>query len=592
MSADEAPRRPIRRLAPETVARIAAGEVVERPASVVKELIENAVDARAREVRVRLEEGGLEAIVVDDDGAGIPGDELPLAVERHATSKLDDARELAQIATLGFRGEALSAIGTVSRLRIVSRVADDDAAHGISVVAGAIVGTFVEGRPTGTTVEVRELFFNTPARRKFLRSAAAEQAEVAATVERSYLARPSVALELQGERGPITRLPAATSLRDASGRVFGPEFLLESFDLRSTSGTVAISAVLGRPALSRSNGAGLYLSVNGRPIASRVLAQAVRLGYAEYLPRTRYPVGVLELWIDAERVDVNVHPTKREVRIAREREVAEAIRSAVRTALRGTPHALQRPSGSTAPERPFPPSALVADFAELSTPEGPQSLASAPARSVQQTLGPPPEGAVVRGTERHPGVRLIGPLFALYWIAEAEGALLLIDQHAASERVLFEALRREGHLARQELVDPVRLELGARRVAVLDEHAGDVRRGGFEVEPFGGASFRVLAVPSYRGRRVLAEQLIALLDELGSGGRPAVPDGLAERVDASIACHAAVRAGDRIAPEEMGRILESLYALPDASYACPHGRPIVVRFPRGRIDQWFLRSSS
>jgi DNA mismatch repair protein MutL len=583
-------RRPILRLAEETVARIAAGEVVERPASVVKELVENAVDAGASEVRVRLEGGGTEAILIDDDGLGIPQTELPLAVERHATSKLEDVRELSTIATLGFRGEALSAIGAVSRLRIISRTPDSEAAHGISVVAGAIVGTFVEGRPPGTTAEVRELFFNTPARRKFLHSPAAEQAEVAAAIERLYLARPSVGLTLAAEHGEIARLPAATSLRDASGRVFGPDFLGASFDVRAHVGPLRISGVLGRPTISRSNGAGLYISVNGRTVVSRPLAQAVRLGFAEYLPRTRYPVGVVALEIDPERVDVNVHPTKREVRIAREREITEALRTAVRAALRGAPHTAARDGADPAPQRPLPPSPLVPPISPLPPFEGPISLAAAPARSVQMTLGPPPLDAVVRGTERHPGVRLVGPMFALYWVAESDGALLLIDQHAASERVLFDALRQEGRLGRQELVDPVRLELGARRAAVLEEHAADVRRGGFEVEAFGGDSYRVLAVPSYRGRRVGPDQLLALLDELGSGGRPAVPDGLAERVDASIACHAAVRAGDTIAADDMGRILEALYALPEASYACPHGRPIIVRFPRGRVDQWFLRS--
>ncbi len=586
---DAAPlRHPIRRLDPDTIARIAAGEVVERPASVVKELVENAVDAGATEVRVRLEGGGLESIVIDDDGAGIPPEELPLAVERHATSKLEDVRELAQIATLGFRGEALSAIGAVSRLRIISRTPESDAAHGISVVAGAVVGTFVEGRAPGTTVEVRELFFNTPARRKFLHAPAAEQAEVAATVERLYLAQPSLGLVLAGERGELARFPPAHGLRDASGRVFGPEFLAESFDVHAQIGAIRVDAVLGRPVLSRSNGAGLYLSVNGRSIASRSLAQAVRLAFSEYLPRTRYPVGVVALSLDPARVDVNVHPTKREVRIAHEREVADALRSAVRGALRGAPHAAERPGGPRI--RPLPPSPLVPPAAAAGSLEAPGSLASAPARSIQRTLGPPPAGTEVRGTERHPGLRLVGPVFALYWLAESDGALLLIDQHAASERVLFDALRRDGHLARQALVDPVRLELGARRAAVLEDRAEDVRRAGFEVEPFGGESYRVLSVPSYRGRRVLPEQLLDLLDELGGGGRPVVPDGLAERVDASIACHAAVRAGDPLSAEEMGRILEALYALEDASYACPHGRPIVVRFPRGRVDQWFLRS--
>lgn len=588
-----APRRPIRRLDADTVARIAAGEVVERPASVVKELVENSVDAGASEVRVRLEVGGLEAIVVDDDGGGIPADELPVAVERHATSKLARAEELAGVATLGFRGEALAAIGAVARLRIVSRTADSDEAHGISVVAGQPVGRFVEGRAPGTSVEVRELFFNTPARRKFVQAPASEQVEVAATVERLYLARPSVGLTLSNEHGEVARYAPAGDLRDACARALGGEFLRESFEVRSGAGSaIAVEAVLSRPSLSRSNSSGLSLSVNGRVIQSRPLAQAVRQAYAEYLPKTRYPYGVVHLRLDPARVDVNVHPTKREVRIAREREVADALRAAVRNALSGTPHyADRRDARAETPAMTVPPESVgpyVEHLPPLDEPFG--LIAAAAVRSVQQTLGSPTSGREVAGTGRHPGLRLIGPVFSLYWLAEADGALVLVDQHAASERVLFDALRRDGRLARQELVEPIRVDLTPRQAAVLTAGADAVRRSGFEVESFGPGAYRVHSVPSYRGRRARADQLGALLDELGAGGRPTVPEGTSERIDASIACHAAVRAGDPIAPEEIGRILESLYALPDASYACPHGRPILVRLPRGRVDRWFLRS--
>jgi DNA mismatch repair protein MutL len=210
--------------------------------------------------------------------------------------------------------------------------------------------------------------------------------------------------------------------------------------------------------------------------------------------------------------------------------------------------------------------------------------------SVQQRLVPPEAPGIVAAASHHPSLRLIGPIFDLYWLAESEGHLVLLDQHAASERVLYEQLRSSGRLARQELVAPVRLELGPRRAELLRAHADDVRRAGLLVEPFGEGSYRILSVPSYRGRRARAEQLLSFLDEIGSGGRPTVPDGVAERTDASIACHAAIRAGDVVAPEELLQVVAALYALPEASYACPHGRPILVRFPRGRVDRWFLRS--
>ena len=588
----DAARRPIRRLDEATVRRIAAGEVVERPASVVKELVENSVDSGASEVRVRLEGGGLDAIVVDDDGHGILPEELPLALERHATSKLDSAEDLSVVSTLGFRGEALAAIGSVARLRIISRPPGSEEAHGLSLVAGAKVGEFVQGRAPGTTVEVRDLFFNTPARRKFLHAAVAEQVEVADTIERLYLARPSVGLTLSNERGELARLPPAATLRDAAGRVLGPEFLQQSFEVRAGLGTpVELRAILARPALSRSNLAGLYLSVNGRSVHSRVLLQAVRQAYADYLPKTRSPIGVLHLSLDLARVDVNVHPTKREVRIAREREVADVVRAAVRSALTQTPHVADRtvvPSAGPRASGPFlsPPSGIASDVETRSEP----LVHGARPPTAQRTLVPPPGPVAVAAGAHHPALRLIGPIFALYWLAESDGALVLVDQHAASERVLYEELRRTGRLARQELVEPVLLELGARRAEVLSAHAETVDRSGFAVEPFGPGAYRLHSVPTYRGRRARADQLVALLDELAGGGRPTVPDGMLERADAMVACHAAIRAGDVVSAEEMQRVLDALYALPDASYACPHGRPILVRFDRGRIDRWFLRS--
>jgi DNA mismatch repair protein MutL len=579
--------RPIRRLDEETVRRISAGEVVERPASVVKELVENAVDAGATEVRVRLEGGGIETIAVDDDGTGIRPEDLPLALERYATSKLERPEDLEVVTTLGFRGEALAAIGAVSHLRILSRPAALGEAHGISWVAGQAAGRFEEGRAPGTSVEVRDLFFNTPARRKFLHAAASEQVEVAATIERLYLARPTVGLTLSNEHGELLRLPPSRTLHDAAARVLGPEFIAQSYALRQGTGApVTFRGILSRPALSRSNAQGLYLSVNGRVVQSRLLAQSVRQAYTDYLPRGRFPLGIVHLDVEPTAVDVNVHPTKREVRIARERDVADALRRSVRDALVATPQIADRPAAPAEPEpmEPFGRGPLAPPAVG-----GTASTASEPV-AVQRRLDAPGVPATVPATGRHPALRLIGPIFDLYWLAESDGSLILLDQHAASERVLFEQLRASGRLARQELVAPVRLELGPRRAEVLALHADDVRRAGFDVEPFGAGAYRILAVPSYRGRRVRAEQLLALLDEVGDGGRATVPDGIAERTNASIACHAAIRAGDVVAAEEIQRVVEALYALPEASYACPHGRPILLRFPRGRVDRWFLRS--
>lgn len=578
-------RRPIRRLLPETVERIAAGEVVERPASIVKELVENSMDAGAESVVVRLAAGGIERVEVADDGAGIPPEELELAVERHATSKLPPEGPVEEIGELGFRGEALAAIGAVARLRLSSRPIGQDAAEGISVVGGAVVGRFAIGRAPGTTVEVEDLFFNTPARRKFLRSPASEQVEVVRTVERLYLARPTVAIRVESEGREIAALLPTASLRDAAARVLGPTFLEASFLVHGAVPGGRVYGALGLPATAAPTSTFLFLAVNGRAVASRPIAQAVRAAFADALPRSRFPVGILHLELDPRGVDVNAHPTKREVRFARERDLAEAIRQRVREALVGSPAAGAARAGP-------PPPSPADDEEDL-------PLAFAPTRSTevrrtaaQRTLLPPPEAgppSVPTAFAGTPRFELLGVVDALYWIAATDDGLTLIDQHAASERLLYEILRRDGTLARQQLVDPVTVELSATERAAWAAHAETVRSAGFDLDPFGPAAARVRAVPSYRGRSPRPEAIHDLLRELAEGGRPTLPDGLAERTAATIACHAAIRAGDAVLPEEIARVLEALEALPERVRSCPHGRPIFVRLPRSRLDGWFLR---
>ncbi len=584
------PRR-IHRLAADTIQRIAAGEVVENPASVVKELVENAVDAGATQVEIRLRRGGLELIGVEDDGVGIPAEDLPLAVERHATSKLEGAADLTGIETLGFRGEALAAIAQVSRLRLISRPPEAPEAGGIAVDGGQARGTFVAARAVGTSVEIRDLFFNTPARRKFLRSPAAEQLAILTAVERLYLAASNVGLAVVGEDRELGRYPPSARLEDAAGRVFGPEFVGQIYriDHREDDG-LHIEGVLGRPTISRGTGAGLVVAVNGRAVAARVLAQAVRLAYQDFLPRTRFPVGVIRLAIEPGRIDVNVHPTKREIRILRERELADVLRLTVRAALIAGSQVAEVPGSRSAP----------GDRAVSRGPQGvPQGLpasallsrAEASSRR-QQLLGAVSLAPRIRETARHPSLELLGCLARLYWIAESDGDLVLLDQHAASERVLYELFLAEGRLARQELVEPFRLRLTPRQRAAAGPHSELLTRSGFTLEPFGGDQFRISSVPVFHGRPAAAEELPRLLDELADGGRPTIPEGAQERTAASLACHAAIRAGDIVSAEAMRRVLDALYRLPLAAYACPHGRPVLVRFPRSRIDRWFLRSGA
>ncbi len=568
--------------------RIAAGEVVERPASVVKELLENALDAGARTVTVTIDDGGLQRVEVSDDGEGIPDSELGLAVERHATSKLDPDGPVEEIGTLGFRGEALAAIGAVGRLRLVSRPPDAEAAGVLTVEGGQVGPRSTAGRAVGTTVEVRDLFFNTPARRKFLKSPVAEQLEVLRTVERVYLARPDVSFRVRSGDRDLANYPAAASPRDAAARVLGPALLRESFDVTGTAPGVVVSGVLGRPATALAHSRGLFFAVNGRAVEARALAQAVRVAFGDYVPRSRFPVGVLRLTVDLDRVDVNVHPTKREVRFVRERDLADQLRTMVRSALQATP---------TVAESRESPRSFSGRAGTEPQPSGgaPPSPLRPSVRGAQRSLMPeavthPAHEVPARGP--HPSLALLGCLDAMYWLAASEDGLVLIDQHAASERVVYERLRARSTLGRQALVTPYLVTLSGAQRAALEQHDEFVRHAGFEVERFGPETHRVRTVPAYRGRTVRPEALGELLTELVDGGRPTLPDGLEERTAASVACHAAIRAGDVVTREEFATVLEALRKLPEASYACPHGRPIQVRIPRGRIDRWFLRSGT
>ena len=579
-------RLPIRRLSRETVERIAAGEVVERPASVVKELVENAMDAGATVVSVRLQGGGLTGIEVADNGFGIPPDELELAVERHATSKLAPDGPIETIDALGFRGEALAAIASVSRFHLLSRTPDREVADGVSVVGGRVAGRYSAPRAPGTTVEVEELFFNTPARRKFLKSAVAEQLEVVRTVERLYVARPSVTVRLEAEGREIATLPAATRVEDAAARVLGPGLLRTGFPVAGPLPTGRVRGILGHPASAASSSAGLYLAVNGRSVSSRAIAQAVRAAYADHLPRGRFPIGVVHLELDPATVDVNVHPTKREVRFARERELLDALRIRVREALLAAPQVAELAARGG-------PEAAAVDPSH--TPSEGEPWPTGAAAGLQSTLDgdvrPSPAVAVPAATG-HPALTLLGCYRSLFWIAESDEGLVLIDQHAASERVLYESVLKDGRLARQELVAPVTLRLSAAQREALAARGEEVLASGFEVEAFGPETFRVRSVPAFQGRRARPEALLGLLDELAAGGRATVSDGLRERTAATIACHAAIRAGDPVAPEEFRKVLRALYGLPGSSYSCPHGRPILVQFPRARLDRWFLRTGA
>ena len=529
-------------LAPQVADAIAAGEVVERPASVVKELIENALDAGARRIGVEIRGAGRTLIRVADDGAGIPSDELRLAFQRHATSKVATLDDLAAITTLGFRGEALASVAAVSDLECRSGGAR------LRLRAGEVVEDGAAIPVPGTVMEVRDLFANTPARLKFLKSEATETAACLRTAQAYALLYPEVRVEVTVDGRSALRTAGDGDARAAARAVHGVAVAAELLDLTGEG----VRGLVSQPRLSRGNRDGILLAVNRRPAVSRSLGYAIEECYQGALERGRYPVAVIDLEIDPRSVDVNVHPAKREVRFHAERAVFAAVQRAVRGALTGsTPYRMPAPAPATAMQGEWRP-----------------RLHEAPARLAEPVPSIAPRAAVTDSP-----LRPLGQVLDGYLVAESADGVVLIDQHAAHERVLYNRfLARMQHrsvaAASQALLLPETLELDPRQVAAASDHGERLRALGFEVEEFGPRALRVTAAPAEtppeRALGALQELLTVLSDSRAAAAEAATA--------ASLACHSAVRFGDRMDPSEQRRLLAEL-EVADQSITCPHGRP-------------------
>jgi DNA mismatch repair protein MutL len=558
-------------LQPSVAERIAAGEVVERPASVVKELVENSLDAGARTIAVEIEGAGLRSIRVVDDGAGIAAAEVPLAFQRFATSKIRRLEDLDAVETFGFRGEALPSIAAVAHVTLTTRPPDADTATRIVVAGGVVEALAPHGAPPGTTVEVTRLFYNTPARRKFLKSVARERALIAAAVERAAMASPRVAFRLviegrQVEFWPPAAAPTRVADLLAAGRL---DELVEARG-RIPGGTLA--GWLARPERGRPARTGQHVFVNRRPVASAALRRAVEQGYAQLLPVGRFPVFAVFIEIDPALVDVNVHPRKLEVRFHDEGALFGAVARTVRAALRSVslvPTAVARPAAGALP--PIPAAAGAR--------EGPPLVLSA--REVAAAYD-------ATAADRLVALRPLGQLLGTYVLAEGPDGLYLIDQHAAHERIVYERLlaaRRRGGVASQTLAVPLTLDLTPAQMSLAVGHADALRALGYEIEPFGARTLLLRAVPAPAvGREpdALLHRALGALGEAGGGDDPL------ERLAIATACHTAIRAGDRLTPEGIAALLADLAATEDP-FTCFHGRPTVVRVGRGELERWFLR---
>ncbi|MBX3189275.1 MAG: DNA mismatch repair endonuclease MutL [Labilithrix sp.] len=586
----------IRKLSDDVANQIAAGEVVERPSSVVKELVENALDAEATRVVVDVEQGGTTLVRVTDDGVGMGRDDAMLCLERHATSKIVRFEDLTRIGTFGFRGEALPSIASVSRLTLRTRARDAHEGVEIEIRGGGAPDVRPAGGATGTTIEVRDLFFNVPARRKFLKATATESAHVGDVLLGMALARPDVTFVLSRDGRPVREYLRAASRAERARAVMSGEKLAEC---RAERGALGVEAMLAPPERARAGATGLSVLVNGRPVRDRMLARAVAQAYGSVLEGGRYPLGVVWIDVPPELVDVNVHPQKAEVRFADARGVFDAVTRELHGALATAfglpplgPHPqapIHRPpvptlrtlEGPAAAARAMVTAARDAERPEL-MPEG--NLFALGAGAVNEEI--PATEAPREANAAFARLRYVGQVRGTFLVCEGEDGLYVLDQHAAAERVTFDRLKKTHAIhgvAMQRLLVPEVVELSPSEVAILEENADEVSRLGVEVRSVGDAAVAVHGVPRLLARAEPARIVRDLVAEVSrAAGRPF--RGAVDLVLATMACHGSVRAGDALSREEVEALLVSLDRV-DFSGHCPHGRPLVMRMTFGELER-------
>ena len=600
----------IRQLRPETVNRIAAGEVIERPASALKELVENALDAGATDIEVVTAGGGLSLIRVTDNGIGMSAADLALAVERHATSKLAD-EDLFNIATLGFRGEALPSIGSVAHLSIASRLHEDSAAHEIVVDRGAKQAPRPAALNSGTRVEVRELFSATPARLKFLKSERAENMAITEAVKRLAMAHPTVAFTLvTGERAGL-KLPPQPLGPDGHlarlGRIMGREFLDDALPIEAQRDGVQVTGFAGLPTLHRPDPGQQYLFVNGRPVKDKLLIGAVRAAYGDLLPKGRYPLLALFVSLPPHEVDVNVHPTKAEVRFRDAGGVRSLVASALRAALEAAGHrasvtggltavgvlarAAQSAYGGAASHGASDTAARAAPFRYTGMPKGFAEDWQAPIEGLDAlSASAAPTEAAAELLDRPLGAAR-AQLHETYIVAKTRDSVVIIDQHAAHERLVYERIKaamQNGGVARQVLLIPEIVDVDPDEKAALVEATGALEKLGLVLEPFGPGAVMVREVPALLGHADAKGLVRDLAREVVNEGDASL---LAERLEAvcsTMACHGSVRAGRRLGPEEMNALLREMESTPHSGQ-CNHGRPTYIELKLNDIERLFGR---
>jgi len=573
---------PIRRLTEPVTLKIAAGEVIDRPASVVKELVENAIDAKSEKIDIVLREGGKSLVIVRDNGGGLLGEDLRLAFERYATSKIQTEEDLYSIETLGFRGEALASIAAVSRARITSCPWERDDAHALEVSGGTVGEVTPASRPAGTTIEVEDLFFNVPARARFLGSPRTEFMHANRVIQRLALLSPSIGWIVTHEDREVFSAPAVASLHDRLAQVYGTDVANGMIPIEAARGGITVRGFISRPDLKRGNRRGQSFVVNGRHVSDRGLSFVLASAYRGILRPGSYPIAVIHVDLPHEQVDVNVHPRKEEIRFADARHVQDTVAAALQKALssRQVVAPLMR-TGDGGAARTAEPRAAYGERTQALSFDLPREI---------RLSGQMREAEKVRVQVDR---RVIGQLQSTYLLVETPDGLEIVDQHIAHERILYEGLRDEWGaegIVRQIFLIPARVEVPFEAASVITGRREELERVGIILDEFGGGTFLIREYPralaDEQTKRGFQEVIESFIDALASEG--SLEEPLFDRLLSELACGAAIRAGEPIPLAEAQALVEQLMAL-ENPYFCPHGRPIIFNIGRDELDRRFQR---
>jgi len=580
--------------------KIAAGEVIERPASVVKELVENAIDAGGQKIVVSLTGGGLGGLCVSDDGEGLSAADVQLAFVRHATSKVATDADLSCIATLGFRGEALPSIAAVSRVRLVTQTAGDADGTELFLEAGEIQKVGPIGAPSGSLFEVSDLFFNTPARKKFLKSPQTEIGHIHDIVLQAALISPEIHFRLLSEGKVTLDAPPVSTLKARAEALLGQERVASCVEVCGESAGISVAALLSRPPLSKNDRRNQYLFVNGRPIKNATLTHAIYDAYGSFLMKGEHPFFVLALSLDPAVVDVNVHPAKREVRFQNADRVHQAVVGLLRSALASSDAPWETTGQAVAPPAPRPkisPSAFSSRPATRAAggwPGWPEAGGARDPSQIQTAEGQataPAASVVPLPLEMGPTIRPLGQVYATFLLAEIDGEMTLVDQHAAHERLLYEQMLKEKAQSNrriQPFLIPPQIDLSPRQAGVMAEHLDLVAGLGWKIEPFGARTFLVREAPACLATTDVPALFADLVEEMETFSSVTTLEDRERALRVSMACHAAVRAGQVLSLDEIQALLTD-YFQRQTPPTCPHGRPVLIRYTRDALDKLFRR---